>query len=181
MNRNRSARLAGAGLSLGLLAGLTVPAVAAAAPLTVADCRSVALARDGNVELSLGTLTTGDRTVEAGAGVASALRVCWSLTADSGLVPTVTPPTITVTPMPPDPDDTRVCTGLEVGISATTAVRGSVTASITGGADASALGTTAGGSAAATLTVPVDLPTPPAQERVRARACASTTGDVSVS
>ncbi len=182
MTATRLRRLVGAGAAAGLLGAATIAMPANATPVNLQDCRSVLLARAGNVDLSLSTLTTGSQSVQAGASLLATLRLCYSLTADVSLDATPTVPVVTVTPMPPDPNDTRVCASIDLAINAGARVSGTVTASVGTTDSVTALSlVSAGTSGGATLTVGVNLTPPNAGEHITARACVSTTGDVSVS
>lgn len=185
MTRTRLLRSFGTALASTLLASLAaVPTAGAtgATPITVQDCHTVTLNRTGNVDLSLSTLTTGEVVVQANASLLTALRVCYSLTAHAGVVGGSKPPVVTVTPIPPDPDNTTACAQIDLAIQALGKVTGYVTASLVAAASASAPGLPpVSASESTTISQDINIAPPAVGEHVKAKACASTTGDVSVS
>lgn len=85
-------------------------------------------------------------------------------------------------PLPPNPDDTTACAQIDLAIQALGTVTGQVTATVGAAAALSATGTPPVGAIDST-TVSQDISiTPPAVgEHVKAKACISTTGNVTVS
>jgi hypothetical protein len=181
MTRSRLLRFFGTALSGALLASVSLVPSAGASPVTVQDCHSVTLNRTGHVALSLSTNTTGAKSAQADVGLLVALRLCYSLSAEAGVDATPTAPVVTVTPVPPHPDDTTACAEIDLAVQASGKVTGQVTASLAAAAGASATGVPpASASDGTTLSQDISITPPAVGEHVKAKACVSTTGNVSV-
>lgn len=182
MTRSRLLGALGTTLSVAMLSTVLYVPPVGAAPVTVQDCHTVALNRAGHVELSISTNTTGAKTASADVGALATLQVCYSLTADAGVAAAPTPPVVTVTPIPPNPDDTTACAQIDLAIQALGAVTGNVTATVAAAAALSATGAPpVGATDGTTVSQDISITPPAVGEHVKAKACISTTGNVTVS